>query len=79
MQLLSFPVIYDCRRRMLTHILSPPPHERRQFCELLEAQRAPQHIHAACGTRGAPAPIISASAAAALASEKKNQQALIFL
>lgn len=73
MQLLSFPVIYGHGRRMLTHIL-PPLHDRRQLCELLEAQRAPQHIHPACGMHGAPAPIITTSAAAAPAPEKKTRK-----
>lgn len=76
MQLLSFPIIYGHRRRMLTHVLSP--HDRWKLCELLEAQRALQCIHTACGMHGAPTPIVMASITAAPVPEK-NPQALIFL
>lgn len=45
MQLLPFPVLYNHRRRMLIHVLSP--RDSRQLWELLEALHTPQHIHTA--------------------------------
>lgn len=70
MQLLSFPHISARRRKMLTHTLPPRT----------DTQRVPQHIPAARGAHRAPTRIITTSAAAAPAPEKKNiPQALIFL
>lgn len=69
MQLLPFPLLYDHGRRMQIHVLFPC--DSHQLRELLEALHTSQHIHTACNVHRTPAPIITASATATPAPEKK--------